>query len=387
MSGFVHLHVHSEFSLLDGLARLDDLCQYAQQCGMPALALTDHGQMYGIVKFGRAATQAGIKPIYGCEVYQAPRTDGPETGPSRQQGLSPDLAGQESDGLSEPAATGDESQPGRLLLPAARGQGTAGPARRGADLPERLHLGPSARRFWPTGTWPRRREAIGWFKELFGPENYFLELQRHQGVPELEQVNPQLVSLAKEFGLRCVATNDVHYVRKEDASAQELLLAIQSNTTITDPNRMQMGSDDYYLTTADEMAQLLPEYPEALENTLDIAEQCNVDLGFTGYHLPRFDVPEGCTARILSAQALRGGPAPALPGDHPRDPATPGYELGVIHEMGFDDYFLITADLVNWAKHRGQDAGGAGARLRRQQPGGLYAGHHRPGAPGPGADL
>jgi DNA polymerase-3 subunit alpha len=206
----------------------------------------------------------------------------------------------------------------------------------------------------------RARRAIGWFKDLFGPERYFLELQSHQGVPELVEVNRQIVRLAKEFGLRCVATNDVHYVRKKDASAQELLLAMQTGTTMSDPNRMRMGSDDYYLMTADEMLAVLPEYPEALENTLYVAEQCNVDLGFKGYHLPQFEVPAPYTSesylRKLCEEGVRRRYAEVTPVIRQRL----DYELGVIHEMGFDDYFLINHDVVNWAKNEARMLVGPG---------------------------
>jgi len=359
VSGFVHLHVHSEYSLLDGLARLDDLCQYAQQCGMSALALTDHGQMYGVVKFGRAATQAGIKPIYGCEVYQAPRKMTQKQPQVDSKAYHLILLAKDSTGYENLLR----------LVTAANLDGFYYRPRVDKDLLAQHADGLVCLSACISGQVPallaegnlaKARESIGWFKELFGRDNYFLELQRHQGVPGLEQVNRQLVSLAKEFGLRCVATNDVHYVRKEDASAQDLLLAIQSNATISDPDRMQMGSEDYYMTTADEMGQLFPEYPEALENTLEIAERCNVDLGFTGYHLPRFDVPDSCTAQSYLAKLCEEGLRKRYQEVTPEIRQRLEHELQVIDEMGFNDYFLITADLVNWAKHEAKMLVGPG---------------------------
>jgi len=326
---------------------------------MPALALTDHGQMYGVVKFGRAAAQAGIKPIYGCEVYQAPRRMTQKQAQLDSKAfhlilLAKDETGYENLLRLVTAANleGFYYRPRvdkELLAEHAEGLICLSACISG-QVPSLLAEGQLA----------KARQAIGWFKEVFGADNYYLELQRHQGVPGLEQVNRQLVSLAKEFGLRCVATNDVHYVHKEEASAQDLLLAIQSNATISDPDRMQMGSADYFMTTAEEMGRLFPEYPEALENTLDIAERCNVDIGFTGYHLPRFDVPEGCTAQSYLRKLCEEGLRQRYQDITPEIQQRLDNELSVIHEMGFNDYFLITADLVNWAKHEAKMLVGPG---------------------------
>ncbi|MFH1085006.1 MAG: PHP domain-containing protein, partial [Chloroflexota bacterium] len=290
MTSFVHLHVHSEYSLLDGLARLPQLCHAAREAGMEALALTDHGQMYGIVKFQRAAAEAGIRPIYGCEVYQAPRrlSDRDPKLDSKAHHLI--LLAKNDQGyrnllklVTVANLEGFYYRPRvdhELLAQHAEGLVCLSACLSG-EVPALLQAGDVA----------GARRAVGWFKEVFGPDNYYLELQRHAGLGELEAVNQQLVSLAREAGLRCVATNDVHYVRRSDAPTQELLLAMQTQTTLSDPERMRMGSDDYFLMTPDEMRAHLPEYPEALENTLRVAELCQFGLVSDGYHLPKFAVP------------------------------------------------------------------------------------------------
>jgi DNA polymerase-3 subunit alpha len=359
VSTFTHLHVHSEFSLLDGLARLGDLCQYAKQSGMTALALTDHGQMYGMIKFSRAASRAGIKPIYGVEMYQAPRRLDQKDAQYDSKAFHLVLLAKNLTGYQNLLKlTTIANLEGFYYRPRIDKETLARHAEGliclsaciGGEVPSLI----------VNGQLDKAREAVGWFKEVFGADNYFLELQRHAGVPELERVNPQLVALAREFGLRCVATNDVHYVRQEDAEAQELLLAIQTNSTMADANRIRMGSDDYYLMTPEEMARHLPEYPEALENTMLVAEQCNVDLGFTGYHLPRFPVPEGHTAESYLRQRCEEGLIRRYGQETPEIRERLEYELGVIHQMGFDDYFLINADLVNWAKNEARMLVGPG---------------------------
>ena len=349
MSSFVHLHVHSEYSLLDGLARLSDLCRRAKECGMEALALTDHGHMYGTIKFHRAAEQAGIKAIYGCEFYQARRSRF-DTDPELDKHLYHLI-------LLAKNATGYHNL--LALVTTANLEGIYYKPRVDRELLASYSEGLICLSACMSGEVPsllkdgqteEARQAVAWFRETFGPDNYFLELQRHRGIPDLGPVNKQLVGLAKEFGLRCVATNDVHYVRRADASAQELLLAIQTNTTLSDPDRMRMKSDDFHLATPEEMAELMAEYPDALHNTLLIAERCNVDLGFKGYRLPRFEVPEPYASQTYLHKLCEEGLCRRYREITPEIRERLDHELNAIHEMGFDDYFLITADLVNWAK-------------------------------------
>ncbi len=359
MASFVHLHVHSEFSLLDGLARLPDLCERARETGMGALALTDHGQMYGMIKFNRAAHRTGVKPIFGCEVYQAPRrmTDKEAQVDSRAYHLL--LLAENETGyknllklVTQANLEGFYYRPRvdkELLAEHAEGLICLSACLSG-EVPTLLQNGQTE----------QARQTAGWFKEVFGADNYFIELQRHAGIPELEEINPQLIALARELGLGLVATNDVHYVRREDAAGQELLLAIQTNTTLSDPTRMRMGGDDFYLLSPEEMGVLFADLPEALENSVRIAERCNVDLSFQGYHLPKFTVPAGYTA----ATYLRGKCEEGLQRRYaevtPRLRERLDYELGIIHDMGFDDYFLINADLTHWAKNEAKMLVGPG---------------------------
>jgi DNA polymerase-3 subunit alpha len=345
--------------LLDGLANLPALCTRAQETGMTALALTDHGSMYGAIQFHRAAHKAEIKPIYGCEVYQAPRTRFDRDARHDRKAHHLILLAKNMTGYKNLLALVTKANlegfyyrprvDQELLVEHAEGLICLSACISG--------LVPSLVREGELG---KAREMVGWFKELYGADNYYLELQRHKGVPELEAVNPQLRQLASEFGLRCVVTNDVHYVHRADAKAQELLLAMQTQTTMTDPNRMRMGSDDYYLTSAEEMVALFPECPEAVEASARIAEACNVDLSPKGYHLPVVEVPADHTSQSYLRKLTEEGLV------HRYGDVTPvlrervEYELQVIHEMGFDDYMLINADLVHWCKHEAKMLVGPG---------------------------
>jgi len=347
---FTHLHVHSEFSLLDGLAHLPELCRQAKQLGMNSLALTDHGQMYGMVKFKRAAADADIKPIFGCEVYQAPRRmvdkePGMDSRAYHLVLLAQNTAGYRNllklvtlankDGFYyRPRIDREllaEHADGLICLSACLSGQVAALINEKRD--------------------DEAREAVGWFRELFGRDRYYLELQRHTGLPELDAVNEQLVRLAREFDLRLVATNDVHYISREDAKSHDLLLAMQTDTVMSDPKRMRMGSDDFYLMSPDEIAALFPEQLEALENTAMIAEMCDAEIISEGYHLPRFEVPAPYTAETYLRDLCEQGIKRRYPALTPEISQRLDYELGIIHKMGFDDYFLITWDVVNWAKN------------------------------------
>ncbi len=349
MSSFVHLHVHSEFSLLDGLARLPDLCRRAKELGMDALALTDHGSMYGTIKFHHAAQSAGIKPIFGCEMYQARRRLSQRD--AKLDARSYHLV------LLAANMTGYHNL--LKLVTTANMEGFYYRPRIDRELLAEHSEGliclsgcvsGQVASLVQEGQLDQARRAMGWFKDLFGPDRYFIELQRHAGLPELDQVNAQLAALAREAGLRCVATNDVHYTLRENAFAQELLLALQTNTTLSDPGRMRMGSDDYYLMSPEEMRQVMADYPEAVENTLLVAEQCDVDLSFQGYRLPKFPVPEPYSAQSYLRKLCEEGLRRRYPEITSEIQQRLDYELQVIHDMGFDDYFLINEDLVRWAK-------------------------------------
>jgi DNA polymerase-3 subunit alpha len=352
VSGFVHLHTHSEFSLLDGLGRINALAARAAELDQTALAITDHGVMYGVIDFYRACRRVGIKPIVGVEMYIAPRrmTDRDSKLDKRAHHLT--LLARDNIGYQN------------LLLIATAGQLEGFYYKPRVD---KKYLSEHAAglialsgcgsgeisRLIAQGQPDKARRAAEWYHEVFGPDNFYLELQRHEGLPELEQVMAGLINLGRELDIPLVATNDVHYVRAEDAHAHEILLCIQTNTTIYDPKRMQMGDESFYLKSSDEMSALFSDVPQALENTLRIAEMCNVDLEPTGYHLPPFEVPPGFDAESYLRHLCEEGLKSRYPVITDEIRARLEYELKVIHEMGFDTYFLIVWDLCRFARERG----------------------------------
>jgi len=352
MSSFVHLHVHSTYSLLDGLAHAEDLVKRARELGMPALAITDHGVMYGAVEFYQKARKYGIKPIIGMEMYMARRrmTDRDpqkDKSPHHIVLLAKDKAGYQN--LLQIATSGQlegfyykprvdksylrEHAQGLIAL---TGCGSG-------EIPRLIR----------NGRLKKAREVATWYRDTFGTDGFYFELQRHDGLPELEQINTGLVALSEEMDIPLVATNDVHYVLPEHAHAQEILLCIQTNTTFNDPKRMTMGSESFYLKSSEEMAALFPEWPEALENSLRIAEACDLSLDFEDYHLPFFKVPEGHTPQSYLAHLCREGLQRRYAVVTPELEARLRYELDLIHRMGFDTYFLIVWDLVREANSRG----------------------------------
>ena len=352
MAEFVHLHVHSDFSLLDGLSKVEDLVQAAARMGMPALALTDHGVMFGILHFYHAAKKAGIKPVLGCEVYVSPRRMTQkearlDTRPTHLVLLAESATGYHN--LMQ-IATAAQLE-GFYYKPrvdkeylAAHAEGLIALSACGSgEVPRLLQEGQPK----------RARQVAEWYRDVFGPDGFFLELQEHN-IPEMEGVNRALVEMSRETGIPLVATNDAHYVRRDQAHAHEVLLAIQTGKTMTDPKRMRMNDDSYYLKSADEMADLFAETPEALRNSLLIAERCEVDLEDTGFHLPEIDIPAGYTPqsylRHLTESGLR-----RLYGDDWRSPRVQERmerELHIIHTMGFDVYFLIVWDLCEFSKRQ-----------------------------------
>jgi DNA polymerase-3 subunit alpha len=345
---FVHLHVHSEYSLLDGLSRIKRLVARARALGQPAIALTDHGTMYGTVEFYRAARVAGVKPIIGLEAYLS---DGPmeARNPRRYHLL---LLAENQTGFHNLLKLASAAQlEGFYYKPridherlARHSEGlivTSGCI--ASEIP----------RLIAEGQTKKAKQQIGWYLDVFGPDRFFLELQEHN-IPELTAVNKTLLEWGTRYQLRYVATNDVHYVRRDDAKPHDLLLCIQTGKVVGEPNRMRMDDPSYYLKSRDEMAQLFGEVPGALDNTLLIAERCNVDLDPKGYHLPPFEVSEGFDAasylRHLCEKGLRlryGDRA-----DAPEIRARLENELDIIHTMGFDTYFLIVWDLCMAARQR-----------------------------------
>jgi DNA polymerase-3 subunit alpha len=350
---FVHLHVHSTYSILDGFSQIKPLVQRAKEYGMPALALTDHGTMYGTVEFYNAAVAAGIKPIIGIETYLAPRkmTDRDPRRDKRAAHLL--LLAENMTGYQNLLKIASASQlEGFYYRPridkaylASHNEGliaTSGCI--SGEIPRALF----------NNDLERGRKRLEWYLDVFGRERFFLELQSHD-IKGLAQTNQRLLDLGNHYKVKFIAANDVHYIDKEDARLQDILMAIQTGSLISDPDRMRMGDDTYYLRSPEEMTTLFGYVPGAIENTLMIAERCNVDLSPTGYHLPLFTVPGDFTTQSYLRHLCEDG-LQRIYGDRAdtsdiRERLE--YELDVIHEMGFDAYFLIVWDLCQHAKERG----------------------------------
>jgi DNA polymerase-3 subunit alpha len=347
MSDFVHLHVHSEYSLLDGLSSCKELAERAVELGMPALALTDHGAMYGTIQFHKACKAANIKPIIGMETYVAPRSR-KDRHPQRDR--SPYhlvLLAKNNTGYQNLMRLATIAQlEGFYYKPRVDRQALK---KHSDGLIVLSGCGSSelARRI-RKGQHQKAREAVRWYQSVF-KDRYYLELQDHD-IPELAGINDHLISLADEFELPLVATNDAHYARQDQASIHDVLLCIQTGKTVTEPNRMRMDGQSYYLKTAEEMATLFPDVPEALTNTLEIAERCDVNLEFGNYHLPVFEVPEGFDAQSYLRHLCEKGLHERYDEVTPKIQDRLDYELDVIHRMGFDTYFLIVWDLCRFSR-------------------------------------
>lgn len=350
---FVHLHVHSEYSLLDGFSNIKKLIKRTKELEMPAIALTDHGTMYGIIEFYNAAMNAGIKPILGIETYLAARGMADRDPTLDRSSTHLLLLAENLTGYRNLLKLASAAQlEGFYYFPridldflASHAEGLiATTGCLASDISRTiLEHGEDA-----------ARKKLDWYYEVFGADNFFMELQQHN-IPELETLNKTLLSLGPRYKARYVATNDVHYIKKDDSRLQDVLLAIQTNTTLNDPRRMRMSDPTYYLRTPQEMQEIFTAVPEALNNTLLIAERCNVDLTPQGYHLPVFPVPEGYTAetylRYLCEEGLQRRYDNRANDPHVRERLE--YELGVIHTMGFDAYFLIVWDLCRYAREEG----------------------------------
>lgn len=350
---FVHLHVHSEYSLLDGFSNIKKMVKKAHDMGMPALALTDHGTMFGIIEFYHAATNAGIKPIMGIEAYLAARSMHERDPQLDKKSSHVLLLAENETGYGNLLQIASAAQlDGFYYFPRIDHQFLAEHAEglictsgcMSAEIP----------RLIKQENMEAAHRSLDWYYETFGTNNFFLELQEHD-IPELERINKTLLDLGHRYHSRFVATNDVHYINPEDHRLQDILLAIQTGCVLTDPNRMRMSDKSFYLRTPQEMAQLFQEIPEALNNTLSIAERCNLDLSFKGYHLPRFDVPAGETAESYLRRLCEQGLERRYT-ERATDPLILqrlDYELNIIHQMGFETYFLIVWDLCRYARDQG----------------------------------
>ncbi len=411
-SEFVHLHLHSEYSLLDGACRLDKLMEKAHALKFPALSLTDHGVLYGAIDFYQAARNKGIKPILGCEVYVAPgsRLEKKVSGAGSRDVyhhlvlLAKDEAGYRNLIKLATAAhlEGYYYKPriDKEILAANKEGLIALSGCLASEIPELIQKDDLA----------RARETIDWFKQTLGVENFYLELQNH-GISEQMKVNRQLIPWAKEFGLKLVATNDVHYIEKSDSHAHDCLICIGTQTVLSDTKRMKYVPEQFYLRSAEEMARLFAEMPEALKNTLEVAEKCNIEIEFGKLHYPAFEPPEHFTREGYLRQLLAEGlekrygiqarvqgkeyivesiqdarllptygagassPLASRPAQEPvagedtrapddlTDPAVAAAikavidrlqaELAVIEKTGFISYFLIVGDFIRYGRSKG----------------------------------
>lgn len=349
---FTHLHVHTEYSLLDGSSKIGELAARAKELGMDSMAITDHGVMYGVIDFYRAARAAGVKPIIGCEVYVSPgsRFDR-ETVHGEDRYYHLVLLAENNTGYQN------------LMKIVSKGfvDGFYYKPRIDEEVMREYHEGIIALsaclagevpRYLEKGLYEDAKAAAKRHLEIFGEGNYFLELQDH-GIPMQRQVNQGIMRLSKELNIPLVATNDCHYINAEDWEAHDILLCIQTGKKVSDENRMRYEGGQYYVKSEEEMRRLFPYAPEAIENTHKIAERCNVEIEFGVTKLPRFDVPEGYDSWGYLNHLCDEGFAMRYPNDDGTLRARLDYELGTIKSMGYVDYFLIVWDFINFAKSHG----------------------------------
>ena len=351
---FAHLHVHTEYSLLDGSNKIKEYVARVKELGMTAAAITDHGVMYGVIDFYRAARAAGINPVLGCEVYVAPGSRFDKTAVGRDEDRYYHLV------LLAENNTGYANL--MKIVSRAFTEGYYYKPRVDYELLETYHEGIIAlsaclagevQRNLARGMYEEGKKAALHYEQIFGKGNFFLELQDH-GIPEQRTVNQQLMRLSQEIGIDLVATNDVHYTYAEDEKPHDILLCLQTGKKLADEDRMRYEGGQYYVKSKEEMAALFPYAPEALENTQKIADRCHVEIEFGVTKLPKFDVPEGFTSwEYLNKLCFDG--LKRRYGEDP-DPALVerlNYELGVIKSMGYVDYFLIVWDFIHFAKSNG----------------------------------
>ena len=345
---FVHLHVHTEYSLLDGFSRLKKLINRCKELNMDAIAITDHGCMFGAIDFYKKAKKAGIKPIIGCEVYTAARSlNDKDPNYDKSQGhlvlLAENMTGYSNliKMVSKSYVEGFYYKP-RVDMEELR-QHSEGIIALSACLAGDVSQALMDRNY------EKAKRLTLEYRDIFGKDNYFLEIQDHN-LPEQKEVNAGIIKLSKELDIPLVATNDLHYVNKEDSKIHDILMCIQMGKTVNDPSRMRFGSDEFYLKSREEMEEIFPYAIDALDNTVKIAERCNVEFDFNTIHLPNYDVPEGYTTNSYLKELCFKGLKERYENPNEEVIERLNYELSVIEKMGYVEYFLITWDFINYAK-------------------------------------
>lgn len=358
MRDFVHLHNHTEYSLLDGLAKINEIGPRAKELGMRAIAITDHGNMYGTIKFYKSCKEIGIKPIIGCEIYMAKRSRH-----DKEIGIDNDhnhivLLAKDNQGYKNLMK----------IVSVSNLEGFYYKPRTDIELLQKYSKGliclsgcvngyiadPLLANQEKTAV-----ERIKILSEIFGEGNFFLELQKHIHVPEQDKVNPMLIDMSRRFGIPLVATNDNHYIRKSDAEAQEILLCIQTQTTIETKNRKlsMLDSPDFYIKTKEEMNMLFQDIPEALDNTIKITDMCNMEIPLGNWIMPVFKVPDGKISSDYFRDQVYLGLGKRYKEITKEITERTEYELSIILKKGYEKYILIVADFVNWAKNNGITVG------------------------------
>ena len=344
---FTHLHVHTEYSMLDGISRIPNLVERTKELGMDSLAITDHGTFYGVVDFYSACKEAGIKPIIGCEVYVAHNSrldkNPSERSPNHLVLLARDNTGYRNlmQLVTKAHVDGFHYRPriDKGLLEEFGGGLVALSACPSAEVP----------RLIADGNRTEAAKAIGWYKEIFG-DGYFLEIQRHEHVPQLPQINEGLVALGRDLNVPLVVTNDAHYVSQADSPLQDIYICIQTSTTTADPKRLRMEDDSYFIKSPQEMVQLFSDFPEALENTQLVADMCNVELDFDQTHLPKYPTPDGVDADEYLTRLCEEGFRRRYPNADQAAQDRLRYELQVIRHTLFANYFLVVWDIIDFVR-------------------------------------
>ena len=345
---FTHLHNHTEYSLLDGASRINKLVESAKEKGQTALAITDHGVMYGVIDFYRACKKQGIKPVIGCEVYVAPHSRFDKTS-AYEKYYHMVLLCENNEGyqnliklVSKGFTEGFYSKPridDELLKEYHKGLICLSACLAG-EIPQNLL----------DGNYDGAKQKALFYQSLFGKDNFFIELQDH-GIEEQKRINPLLIRIAEEIGAELVVTNDSHYIDKKDSFTHSILLCIQTNKTVNDVDRMEFKTSEFYLKTEEEMRSLFPNLPQAYDNTQKIADRCNVEFEFGVRKLPRFDVPNNEDHYEYFRRKCYEGLYRHY-GENPDKSLIDRleYELATVSKMGFVDYYLIVNDFVQYAK-------------------------------------